>query len=322
MIKEQAAYPPDFALRLRGTHTETFRKRDNKTERKVVVDFDIKVNMTNLLVCPNPGHAVDPSPCNLHPDPRTQRPTHPPQDVATPSCKYIQVLGASERGYRGTITSTQAPEPTDDEEPTSLTSWCQDYVSNPSTVKTFTLKRQVIHHDAAVLEKLCRDLILRTSYRGHTHITFPTTHNKITIYSPSRVNSWRFNPWIYWPIYVTFLWIFTWPYLFFATKKWEVVTAVFPYRLDPERNRVAKPLVQSEAAFFQDWKESLRRAVISQHQGWVDGIYREETGQLIASGNPIQMTVQNSRHSLGGFITGAVSVAIGAPLGTGWGADS
>jgi hypothetical protein len=46
MIREQAAYPPNYAVRIRGTHTETYKTRDRKTEKKVVVDFDIRLNMT------------------------------------------------------------------------------------------------------------------------------------------------------------------------------------------------------------------------------------------------------------------------------------
>lgn len=319
MIREQAAYPPDFTLHLKGTHTETIHKRDNKTEKKVVVDFDIKLNMTHLLVCPNPGHAVDISPCNIQPNPRMERPTHPPQDISTPSCKYIEVLGATQKGYRGTITKLSTPKPTDIEDPTTLTSWCESYVSSPATTKTFTLTRKITHHDAQCLETLCRNLILRTSYRGHISISFPTTLEKVTLYSPSKLNSWRFNPWIYWPIYLTFLWIFTWPFLLLTTKRWEVVTAVFPYRLDPERNRVPRPLVQSEEAFFVDWKESLRRAVVSRHQGWVDAVYRAETQEMVQRGETF-MTVEGT--TLGGLVAGAVRVAMGGPIAGGWGADS
>jgi hypothetical protein len=276
--------------------------------------------MTHLLVCPNPGHAVDISPCNLHPSSHNIRPTHPPQDIATPSCKYIRVLGATEKGYRGTITKFQTPKPSDQELQNTLSSWCEAYVSDRSSVKTFTLRREITHHDSAILEKLCRDLIIRTSYRGHIKISFPTDHSKVVIYSPSKINSWRFNPWIYWPIYISMLWIITWPILILLTKRYEVVTAVFPYRLDPEKHRVAKPLVQSETAFFEDWKESLRRAVVSQHQGWVDGIYREETAEMARRGQPMMFAPE--RGSLGGLLQGAVRVALGGQVGLGWGADS
>ena len=105
------------------------------------------------------------------------------------------------------------------------------------------------------------------------------------------------------------------------TRRYDVVTAVFPYRLDPERNRIAKPLVQSEEEFFEDWKQSLTRAVLAQHQGWVDGIYREETAQMVRSGDAL-MTVQSPQNTFEGFMVGAVRLALGVPMATGWGADS
>ena len=318
MIREQAAYPPNYAIRLRGTHTETFRTRHNKTEKKTVVDFDIRVNMTHLLVCPNPIHATDTRPCDVPPiQPQTQE---PPQEYSTPSCKYIKLLGPGEKGYRGTIIKSLNGS-SDPEVSTSLTSWCNAYVSDPSTVKNFVLRRQIVHHDAERLKVLCQDLVHKTAYRGHTSITFETTYEKVVVCSPCFINKWRFSSILFWVFLVTFLWIFTWPILFYSTKRYEVVTAIFPYRLDPTQNRASRALVQSEHEFFEEWKQAITRAVLAQHQGWVDGIYREETTQMACSGNTM-MTVQSTQNNLQGLVAGAVRVALGIPAATGWGADS
>ncbi len=320
MIREQAAYPPNYAIRLRGTHTETFRTRERKTEKKIVVDFDIRVNMTHLLVCPNPIHANDIRPCDIHPGAHAHGTYEPPQEYSTPSCKYLKLLGPGDKGYRGTIIKALNGS-SDPEASTSLTSWCNAYVSDRRTVKNFVLRRQIVDHDAERLEALCRDLVHKTAYRGHTSVTFETTYEKVIVNSPCFVNKWRFNAILYWVFLVTFLWIFAWPLLFFSTKRYEVVTAFFPYRLKPARNRAAGPLVQSEHEFFEEWKQALTRAVLSQHQGWVDGIYREETTQMARCGNTI-LTVQSTQNSLQGFVAGAVRVALGVPAATGWGADS
>jgi hypothetical protein len=319
MIRDQAAYPPNYAIRLRGTHTETFKTREGKKERKVITDFDIRVNMTHLLVCPNPKHAQDPTPCNLDPHPHPQ-PHDPPQDMSTPSCKYITILGPNDKGYRGSILSSVDKVPLDPEAPTTLASWCNAYVSDPHTVKTFTLRKDIRLHDSARLEELCRNLINKTSYRGHTTISFETTLNTIIVNSPCRLNSWRYKWWLRWLCYLSFLWLLTWPILFFSTRRYEVVTAVFPYRLNPARSRLAKPLVQSEEEFFREWEQSIMRAVLGQHQGWVDGIYREETAQMTRAGNAV-MTVQSSENRFEGFMVGAVRMALGVPTVTGWGAD-
>jgi hypothetical protein len=318
MIRQHANYPPNFTLRLKGTHTETFTTRDGKKETKRITDFDIRVNMTHLLVCPNPGHARDPAPCTVssHPLP----PHDPPQEQATPTCKYIRILTPEQNGYRGTIVKKVDENPDPEFQPT-LSNWCEAYVSDPHVIKNFVLRREIAHHDAARLEKLCRNLIDSTSYRGHTFITFEKTYDKIIVASPARINKWRYNLWIVWAFYLTFLWIFVWPYLFFATKRYEVVTAVFPYRIDPERNRAPKALVQDEDAFFNEWKEALTRAVVGQHQGWVDAIFREETLQMIRRGDG-RVTVPSTGNNLGGLFVGAVSLALGMPIRTGWGADS
>lgn len=77
--------------------------------------------------------------------------------------------------------------------------------------------------------------------------------------------------------------------------------------------------MQSEEAFFVDWKESLRRAVVSRHQGWVDAVYRAETQEMVQRGETF-MTVEGT--TLGGLVAGAVRVAMGGPIAGGWGADS
>jgi hypothetical protein len=205
------------------------------------------------------------------------------------------------------------------EAPTTLASWCEAYVSDPRSVKTFTIRRKILHHDAETMKALCRDLILRTSYHGHIHISFPTTQACITVYSPCRLNDWRFNPYICWFCYLTFLWLITWPILIFATKRYEAVTAVFPYR----QTATACPLVQGEVAFVEDWRQALTRAVLGRHQGWVDGVYRAATAQLVACGD-LMMTVRSSssENLVAGFVGSAVRVALGVPVSMGWGADS
>lgn len=55
----------------------------------------------------------------------------------------------------------------------------------------------------------------------------------------------------------------------------------------------------------------------------MDGVYREETAQMARAGNAM-ITVQSSSSErlFEGALAGAVRVALGVPLTTGWGADS
>ena len=147
-----------------------------------------------------------------------------------------------------------------------------------SSIKSLEITRTVLLHDTSVVEGLVRRLVDSTSYRGHTKIQAVTTNSKIIIYSPHRINTLRQNKYLRWFTYLTFLWLFTWPALFFMTKRYTGITAAFPYRREEAdkiyaknlNNCTAKPLVMAETAFVASWRDALRRAVLGQHQGWVD----------------------------------------------------
>lgn len=54
LLEKQAEYPPIFTARVRGVHLETVHMKDihmkDKKEKTTVVDFDIRLDMTHLLV--------------------------------------------------------------------------------------------------------------------------------------------------------------------------------------------------------------------------------------------------------------------------------
>lgn len=288
MIKEQSNYPPTYTLRVQGTHTESRKTRDNKKESQTVTDFDVKLDMTHLLMCPNPIHRTNPSPC--------------------PDCHHLKLLQDGEKGYRGNVLQSTSPHHED------LSSWCAAFVTSVPKTKTFTLTRTVTAHNTSVLSAAITQLVGSTSYRGNLQISFPITNSKITVYSSSRLNALRFNKWICWFFYLTFLWLFSWPVLWLVTKNYAPVTAEFSYR-KPHGG----PLVKSETAFFEDWKLSLRRAVLARHQGWIDAAYRAETAQMgCETGGLTTMDL----HSAANFAAGIVRVATGSQIQVGWGANS
>jgi len=82
------------------------------------------------------------------------------------------------------------------------------------------------------------------------------------------------------------------------------------------------PVVQSEHAFFELWKASLQRAVLGQHQGWVDEVYIAETIELARVGGGTAAVQSTSSAFLQGAIGGIVRIATGRQVGMGWGADS
>ena len=237
MLHEQASFPPTYFVRLTGTHTETTHTRKNKREENKITDFVVQINITHLL----------------QPLPRTGG--------------RLELLPDNKRGYRGSIFPTaQHPGGEGDLEnhPDELRLWCERYVRNTASVKSFALKREVVNHDTKKLEQLLRSAINATNYRGHLHVDFPMQYKRVIVYSPGLVNRWRMTTWIRWIFYLTFLWVISWPVLFLITRKYEVVKVVYEYADRPEDdggNRTCT--VMSEVDWFHRWEKAIRRAALA-----------------------------------------------------------
>lgn len=296
MLKEQAKYPPIYTARIVGTHIETKREKD-KTEKVTITDFDVRLDMTHLLVpSPDASHSL------LCQD----------FDIPLPQVKAY-------RGHRTKIDCLQ--ESTPDAE-----AYIHSYISSSFPVRSFTLNRRILHHNTAALEALIASLVRSTNYRGHLNVTFPITHSRVTVYSPCWQNDYREKLWLRWIFYLTFLWVISWPYLWFVTRRWEVVTAVFPYSTAPERgNRQFN--TKSEESFFKDWRTSIRRAVLGKMQGWIDEEYKfateEATSQAGPDGSGMMPGTGNAiANGDLGFLRQAVTVGRDVAMAGGWGADS
>lgn len=65
--------------------------------------------------------------------------------------------------------------------------------------------------------------------------------------------------------YLTFLWIFTWPALYFATKRWAVVIAEWPWSTtDSQGNKQYTTI--SEEQWFEKWHVGIKRLVLDRYQ--------------------------------------------------------
>lgn len=142
--------------------------------------------------------------------------------------------------------------------------WCGKYVADPAGVKSFTLKREIRNHDTKKLEQLLRSAIQETNYRGHLSVSFPTSYDSLVVYSPGLINQWRIINWVRWVFYLTFLWILTWPFLFFITSRYAVVKAVYEYADRPPGDDVGRrPRVISEVDWYHKWESAIRRAALA-----------------------------------------------------------
>jgi hypothetical protein len=318
MIYEQASYPPTYYVEFKGVHTETTyrnsgngvhlgnsnndqRRRDSDTQTtNTITDFLIRINITHLL--------------STGPDVGGE----------------LRILADKQKGYRGGIIKRKTPSiglPEIETQHDELKAWCDKFVADRSKLKSFTLRRKVINHDTKKVEALIRSLIASTNYRGQVSVCFPVTHERVIVYSPSRINQWRMTTWIRWVFYLTFLWIFSWLYLFFATARYEVVKVVFPYAdASPEEalhGAVRRPTVMSEMAWYHLWERAMRRGVLGRlncQKGEMDDEYRLTTDNIAARESPTYDCFRSGNMYPGGVV--GLFGAGGQVYGDSWGYDS
>lgn len=201
----------------------------------------------------------------------------------------IECLPDNKRGFRGGRLPSMGPNVQDVEShPDPLRRWCDLFADNAARVKSFTMKREVKNHDTKRLESLLRSAIAETNYRGNVDIKFPSTHERLIIYSPAKINQWRTTKWICWIFYLTFLWIFSWPILFFLSAKYDVVKVTYPYAdMPPGQPGQRDCAVMTEAEWFSLWQNAIKRAAIGKmmcQEACLDDDYRIATAKAIDRG--------------------------------------
>jgi hypothetical protein len=234
---------PTPYIYIMGTHKETV-KRGDKKETHHVTDFRIVVNIQRYI---NPVHGTSYIP-----------------SVA------ITTVENGEKTHRGTILKCRAPGAKQDIEvgtpkPT-LKEWCHRYCASPRMLRIFRLERPVTGLDQQYLKNRIEGLISSANYRGNVRVTFPIEDRYLDIYTSNKINEWTLKTWVCWIFYLTFLWIFTWPYLFFMTKRYAVVRAEWPFSVIKD-DGTKKYTTISEEQWFEKWKVGVRRLVLDRYQG-------------------------------------------------------
>jgi hypothetical protein len=80
------------------------------------------------------------------------------------------------------------------------------------------------------------------------------------------VNAWRLKTWLRWVFYLTFLWIFSWPVLFFATRRYAIVKAEWPFS-KTDSQRIKEYTTISEEKWVSEWHVAIRRLVLDRFEG-------------------------------------------------------
>ncbi|KAJ4378178.1 hypothetical protein N0V83_001012 [Neocucurbitaria cava] len=242
-IRSCAQSAPVPLVYIMGTHKETIKKGDKKETREIT-DFRIVVNLQRYL-----------------------RRNFDDRDF---SSMELVTVENGEKTHRGTITKVRAPGAKQDIEvgtqKATLTEWCHRYCASPRMLRTFRLRRIITGFDEVQLKNRIEGVIRATNYRGHINITFPIEDKNVDIYTSNRINQWRLKNWICWIFYLTFLWIFTWPYLFFATKRYAIVRAEWPFSFTDGHGNKTYTTV-SEEQWFEKWHVAIRRLALDRYQG-------------------------------------------------------
>lgn len=294
--------PPRPIVRLQGWHYETVRRKDKK-EQERVTDFDISFSFQHHLSSA------------LHNDFWAERTVQDSEDAHRGSWRKTKAPG-----YKPGVVLTDEPQRT-------LQEWCDDYCSSPSKLKVFRINRLVHGIEEQFLKERLENLIRSTHYRGNTNITFRVDEKAVDIYNPTLINRWR-TSWIRWIFYLSFLWIITWPILYFTTKWWDVYTVDWHFsRVTPGGQKIYAS--RSEYQWFAEHQALIRELVLNKYSGDGDCHPTDiQTGRNEATPQQAQMpkTGNANVNSAISFIQGGVNAwnAVSGGRSTaeaGWGYD-
>jgi hypothetical protein len=286
-VNMMARYPPTPYIDIRGTHQEMKRDNNGKDKRETVTDFRIMVNMQNYL-WPNfvPGNFTTTKLETAEPGQKTYRGT---------------VLKKREKGSKGGIEVGQ-------NKPT-LKEWCHRYCAKAHGTKIFRLTRAVSGMDKETIKGSIFSLIRSTNYRGNISVEFPVADSAVDIYSTSNLNKWRLTNWICWIFYLTFLWIFAWPVLFFATKRYEVVKVTWPFaKCQPDGQRSLTTV--SERQWLDMYGPAIKQLCLDRYKGLagdtlLNEVLAREPNQVNAHVDPRAAMSAASAAFQGGSFTAA-----------------
>ncbi|KAH7368832.1 hypothetical protein B0T11DRAFT_277715 [Plectosphaerella cucumerina] len=298
-IEALAISPPRPFVHLRGTHSETVR-RDGKTEKKTHVDFDVKLELTPFLY----------------------------SNVTTrESWREVRTADPFAKVRRGTVFPTRAPGfggasggAIEAGKP-ALEEWCHRYCASHAGLKSFMLRREVVGFNEELVRQKLENLVRATNYRGRVAVTFPVLDETVEVYNDARTNRWRLLPWVRWLFVFTLLFVFSWPWLFFRTARFEVVEAEWAFSRFVEGAGAARReyVSVSEEHWYNMWARAIRRAVLERRQGTLD------QGDLLAAegaqGQAFDAQQQQQGGAMGGFVRAGVTAMNAVNQHFGWGGD-
>ncbi|QKX62265.1 uncharacterized protein TRUGW13939_09424 [Talaromyces rugulosus] len=197
-------------------------KRDLQPQR----DFDIKINMLSLFLAQ--------------------------ENNQSNQWNYVKLVGDEESAYRGKHNPSTLPTAKG-----GLDEWAKRFCKETSTLKSFTLTRQLSNWNSTYIEGQIRSLIASTGYDQPVTVTFPVKYAKVVVYPPKSSQS--------------FFTTLVSPLL--EKRRFEIIRAVWPYAsLPPGANAAAAGrscVAQTEETWWEEWRDVLRWSIVNKRNGWV-----------------------------------------------------
>ncbi|KAG6293426.1 hypothetical protein E4U09_002998 [Claviceps aff. purpurea] len=253
-IDKLAMIPPRPFVRIVGTHTDkagggSCNDKNQNRDTQEVTDFEIEIELTHLFY----------------------------SDIRSAQAwNTLHTAGNFEKVRRGTVLATRAPGfggsggALPEEGVPGLREWCRRYCASRCGLKCFTMERRVEGYDWEMLRRRLHGLVQATNYRGHVNVDFPVRHSHVHVYNECRINRWRLTKWIATMFTLSLMFVFTWPYLFFMTRRWETVTAEWrlsePTAVPGRRKYVS----MSEEQWYTMWAAATQRAMLERRRGILD----------------------------------------------------
>lgn len=192
---------------------------------------------------------------------------------------------------------------------------------------SFRMTRTVTNMDTQLLKDRIDGLIRSTNYRGNLEICFPIADRYVDIYTTNRIQTWRLTTWIRWLFYLSFLWIFSWPLLYFTTKRWAVVRAEWPFALTDARGGKTYTTV-SEEEWVSKFGPAIRQLAVDRFKGETGDDHLSQTLVRVerdgAAAPPIDLgrTINSAVTAWRGGINAQSVLRMGATSDpVGWGFD-
>ena len=312
-VRYWAIIPPRLYMSVKGTHTETIHRSKHKTEHKTVTDFHVEVEITPYLYR-SPDLLVSMcSPRTVDNHEKVRRGTCMKQYA--PNYHEHRSRNRNNGGHgRIELGDNDNEAANDTSRKPSLAKWCHHYCASSASFKTFQVKRHVVGLNTGLLEDRLQMLVRNTNYRGNIHIDFPMKDHIVELHNDCAINRWRLTTWVRMLFYVTLLFLFTWPWLFFSTKRFEVVVVDWPFSRYHEDQDALEYVSITEDQLFNLWGRAIHHAVLSKRACTLD-----QQDLTAAEGRPV---VQTGNEVFDGLIGTSIRAMNEVNRQLGWGRNS